>query len=102
MLSLGSVEAMERHLGALRSTITEAGNLKCSLEALKIAAKEGLTHTGTWNSKVDLQSMKAEEEVWRLCKWFEDRKRQEEITAREDQINFEMELHAPVLHNLNG
>ena len=93
MLRLESVEAIENHLGALRSTITEADNLKSSLEALKIAAKEGLTHTGTWNSKVDLQLIKAEEEVRRLCKWFEDRIRQEEITAREDQINFEMQLH---------
>ena len=80
MLSLGSVEDIERHLGALRSTITEVDNLKRSLEALKIAAKEDLTHIGTWNSEVDLQLMKAEEEVGRLRKWFKDRKRQEEIT----------------------
>lgn len=93
VLSLGSVEAIERHLGALRPTITEADNLKRSLEALKIAAKVDLTQIGTWNSEVDLQLMKAEEEVGRLRKWFEDRKRQEEITAHEDQIKFEMELH---------
>lgn len=36
--------------------------------------------------------MKADEQVGRLRKWLEGRKFQE-MTAREDQLKFEMELH---------
>ena len=39
VVNLGSVEAIERHLEGIRSTMTETDNLECSLEALKIAAK---------------------------------------------------------------
>ena len=37
--------------------------------------------------------MKADEEVGKLRKWLENRRRQEETAAREDQLNFEMKLH---------
>ena len=93
VLNSGSVEAIERHKGALRSTISEADELKRALEALKIEAKEDLGDISTWNSEIDLHLMKADEEVGKLRKWLEDRRRQEETTAREDQLKFEMKLH---------
>lgn len=46
VLSLGTVETIERHLGALRSMISKADNLKRALEALKIAANEDLSQNG--------------------------------------------------------
>ena len=58
VLDSGSVEAIERHKGALKSTISEADELKRTLEALKIEAKEDLGDIGTWNSEIDLQLMK--------------------------------------------
>ena len=54
VLSSGTVEAIERHSGALISTISEADQLKRSLEALKIEAKEDLSEIGSWNAEVDL------------------------------------------------
>ena len=93
VLDSGSVEAIERHKGALKTTISEADELKRTLEALKIEAKEDLGDVSTWNSEIDLQLMKADEEVEKLRKWLEDRRRQEETTAREDQLKFEMKLH---------
>ena len=93
VLLSGSVEAIERHTGALRSTISEADELKRALEALKIEAEEDLGDIGTWNAAIDLRLMKADEEVGKLRKWLEDRRRQEETTAREDQLKFEMKLH---------
>lgn len=93
VLDSGSVDAIERHTGALRSTISEADELKRALEALKIEAKEDLGDIGTWNAAIDLQLLKADEEVEKLRKWLEDRRRQEETTAREDQLKFEMKLH---------
>ena len=93
VLHSGYVEAIERHTGALRSTISQADELKCALEALKIEAEEDLGDIGTWNTTIDLQLMKADEEVGKLHKWLENRRRQEETAAREDQLNFEKKLH---------
>ena len=93
VLHSGSVEAIEGHTGALRSTISQADELKRALEALKIEAEEDLGDIGTWNTTIDLQLMKADEEVGKLHKWLENRRRQEETAAREDQLNFEMKLH---------
>ena len=70
----------------MRSIISEADELKRALEALKLEEKEDLGDIGTWNDAIDLQLMKADEEVGKLCKWLEDRRRQEETTAREDQL----------------
>ena len=67
--------------------------VKTAVEALKIEAEEDLGDISTWNSEIDLQLMKADEEVEKLRKWLEDRRRQEETTAREDQLKFEMKLH---------
>ena len=91
VLYLGSVETLERHFEAIRSTLTETDNLKCSLEALWISAKVDFTQMGAWSSEVDLQlKMKAEGRVGRIRSLLEDRKPQEEITARKDQIKFEI------------
>lgn len=92
VLDSGSVEAIERHTGALRSTISEADELKRALEALKIEAEEDLGDIGTWNAEIDQRLMKADEEVGKLRKWLEDRRRQEETIAREDQLKFELKL----------
>ena len=93
VLHSGSVEAIERHTGTLKSTISQTDDLKRALEALKIEAEEDLGDIGTWNTTIDLQLMKADEEVGKLCKWLENRRRQEETAAREDQLTFEMKLH---------
>lgn len=93
VIESGSAEAIDRHSGALRATISEADDLKRALEALKIEAEEDLGEIGTWNATVDVQLTKAEEEVGKLRKWLEDRRRQEEMTVREEQLKFEMKLH---------
>jgi len=93
VLQSGSVEAIERHMGALRSTISQADELKRLLEALKIEPDEDLDDIGTWNTMIDLQLMKADEEVGKLRKWLKKRRHQEETAAPEDQLNFEMKLH---------
>ena len=82
VLDSGSVEAIERHTGALRSTISEADELKRALEALKIEAEEDLGDIATWNAEIDHQLMKADEEVGKLRKWLEERRRQEETKTR--------------------
>ena len=92
VLNSGSVEAIERHTGALKSTISEADELKCALEALKIEADEDFNDLSTWNSAIDIQLMNADEEVKRLRKWLEDRRHQEETTVCEE-LKFEMKLH---------
>ena len=46
VLYLGSVETIERHFEAIRSTLTETDNLNCSLEALWISAKVDFAQMG--------------------------------------------------------
>ena len=92
MLCSGSVEAIERHEGALRSAMSEADKLELTLEALKLEPKEDPGDIRRWNSEIDLQLMKADEEVGKLCKWLEDRRHQE-TTKREYQLKFKMKLH---------
>lgn len=74
----------------MRSTISEADELKRALEALKIEAEEDLGDIATWNAEIDHQLMK--EEVGKLRKWLEERRRQEETNAREEQLKFELKL----------
>ena len=96
VLNLESVEVIERHFEAIQSTITETDSLKCSLEAFKIVAKVDFTQMGACSSEVNLLlKMKAEGGVGRIRRLLEDRKPQEEITAREDQnlIKFVVESH---------
>ena len=82
VLYSGPVEAIERHEGALRSTISEADELELALEALKIEAKKDLGDISRWNYEIDLQLMKADEEVGKLHKWVEDRRHQINSNSR--------------------
>ena len=92
VLESGSVEAVERHKGALRSTISEADDLKRAVEALKIEAEEDLGDIGTWNAAIDLQLTKAEEEVGKLREWLEKAKREESQKIREEELDYERKL----------
>ena len=82
VLSSGTIEAIERHSGALRSTM---------LKSIKNRRK-GRSFRNRFVECRGRMS-KADEEVRLLRKWLENRKREDEMTAREDQLKFEMELH---------
>ena len=63
VIESGSAEAIDRHSGALRATISEADDLKRALEALKIEAEEDLGEIGTWNATVDVQLTKPKKKL---------------------------------------
>ena len=93
VLQTGTSEAVDRHLGALRSTINEADHIKHELEALKIGAKQALSDIDVRNEEVNQKITKTEEEISRLRQWLENRKREDEMAEREGRLKFEMELH---------
>ena len=106
VLDSGSVEAIERHTGALRSTISEVDELKRALEALKIEAEEDLGDIATWNAEIDHQLMKADEEVGKLRKWLEERRRQEqlkfELKLQEQKMKLQNDLATQESHEGGG
>ena len=53
ILQTGTSEAVERHLGGLRSTINEADHLKRELEAVKIGVGQALSDIDAWNEEVN-------------------------------------------------
>ena len=59
-----------------------ATKIACVNGPLKTEAKGDLGDISTWNSEIDLQLMKADEEVGKLRKWLEDRRRRRFQTRR--------------------
>ena len=93
LLQIGTLEAVDRHLGGPRSTINKANHLKHELEAQKIEVKQALSDIDVWNEEVNQKITKAEEKLSLLRQWLENRKREDEMDKREGRLKFEMELH---------
>ena len=63
------------------------------MQELKIGENEDLTQISVWSASVDAKLTEADDEVSRLQKWLDDKKHEEEMIAREDQMKFEVKLH---------
>ena len=83
-------EAIERHLSTLRSLTTEINRMRLEVEAtnLKIGKKGKITDIEAWNTEIDAQLGKADCEVEKARTWIEDRKREAQAIAQQEQLKF--------------
>ena len=78
ILDTGKREAIERHLKALQTTISETDQQKRTVEAEKIGKKDDLADISDWNTEIEVKINEAEDEVNRLQKWLDGKRIEEE------------------------
>ena len=92
ILDTGKREAIERHLKALQTTISETDQQKRTVEAEKIGKKDDLADISDWNTEIEVKINEAEDEVNRLQRWLDGKRIEEENYAREEKFKFEVKL----------
>ena len=65
----------------------------CDVEAKKLAAEEEIADIQTWNAHLDAKVEEADNEVVKVRKWLDDRKREAEVLAQEEKLQFEEKLY---------
>ena len=88
----GKSEAIERQCSTLKSITAEINRMRLEVEAKKLGAKVDVTDIEAWNAQLDAQLEKADSEVEKVCKWLDERKKEAEIIAQEEQLKFEEKL----------
>ena len=88
-----SQEAIERQLVTLKSISDSVNQIRVDVEELKIESEEEMAIITTWNVDLDSKLSEADMAMMQLRQWLEQRKREQEIAAREDQFGFEAKLH---------
>ena len=63
--------------------------MRLGVEAKKLLAKEEMAAILTWSAEVDAKLTEADVEVGKIRTWLDDRKKEAEIIALEEQLKFE-------------
>ena len=87
-----NLEAIERHQETLKTISAKVNYMRLEVEAIKLAAGKGATEIEAWNASVDEKLQQADKEIGKVRKWLEERKRETEVTAKQERIKFEEEL----------
>ena len=87
-----NAEAIERHRQTLKTISANVNHMRLEVEAKKLEAKEEMTGIRTWNEDVDARLKEADIEIGKARKWMDERKREAEVNAKQEQLKFEEEL----------
>jgi len=93
VLEAGKPEAIERQLATLKSITAEIDRMRLDVEDKKLAAKEEMSAIQTWNAHLSAKLEEADNEVVKVRKWLDDHKKQAEVLAQEEKLQFEEKLH---------
>ena len=93
ILDTDLTEAIERHQAALKIITAEVDELRREIEARKIADKQEAEVIDIWNTNIETEMAKADENVQYLKEWLKNQKVQCETQEREERIKFELKLH---------
>ena len=89
VLAKDDEESVARHQATLRTIINEVDNLRLTVEAEKITAKEDPTE---WNAEIDDEMDQADTRVRATKQWLENKKKEQESIEREEKLQFEVKL----------
>ena len=81
-------EAIERQCAAPKSIVDNINHIPLVVEEKKIQDKVDLPDLQTWNTDLDDNLVEGDIEVERLWKWLEYHRKEQEMIAREKQINY--------------
>ena len=87
-----NAEAIERHQQTLKTISANVNHMRLEVEAKKLEAKEEMTGIQSWNEDVDARLQEADIEIGKARKWMDERKREAEVNAKQEQLKFEEEL----------
>ena len=93
ILDTDLTEAIERHQAALKTITAEVDELRREIEARKIADKQEAEVIDIWNTNIETEMAKADENVQYLKEWLKNQKVQCETQEWEERIKFELKLH---------
>ena len=89
VLAKANEESIARHQAMLRAVTNEVDNLRLTVEAEEIAAKEYITE---WNVEINSKLEQTDGDVRATKRWLEENKRKQETIKREEKIQFEVKL----------
>ena len=85
--------AIKRQLEALKALTSEVETSRRAVEALKIEQEVNEEEVAEWNSEVETEIEKADDDVKRLGNWLDDCKLEKERNAFEEKLKYEIKLH---------
>ncbi len=85
-------EAIERHLKALKTIVTEADQYRREEETAKIVAEEDIAQIGEWNAEIEVKLAQAEQEIKRLKTWNNEYNWKLGEDKRNQELEFEQKL----------
>lgn len=88
----GENQAIERQQVTLKSITAEIEQMRIEVEAKKLVAKEEIAKIQAWKPDLDKKLEKATNEVHRVREWLDDQKKQADILAQEEKLQFEEKL----------
>ena len=94
ILETGLTEAIERHQAALKIVTAKVDGLRREIEARKIADKQEAKVIDIWNTNIETEMAKADENVQYLKEWMKNEKVQCETQEREERMKFKLKLQA--------
>lgn len=93
VLEAGKPETIEKQLATLKAITVEIDRMRLHVEGKKLAAEEEIADIQTWNAHLDAKVEEADNEVVKVRKWLGDRKREAEVLAQEEKLQFEEKLY---------
>ena len=84
---------IQRHLEALKVLSSDVEISRRAVEAVKIANGEEDDEIDQWNTQIETELAKADDDVKCLQKWQDDYQQGKESMAREEKMKFEIKLH---------
>ena len=78
--------AIQRHLEGIRALSREVETSRREVEAIKIEQSKDDEEVLQWNTEIEGEIEKADDDIKRLEKWQDEYKRGKEHTAREEQL----------------
>ncbi len=85
--------AIKRQLEALKALTSEVETSRRGVEALKIEQEMNEEEVAAWNSEVETEIEKADDDVKRLVKWLDDCKLEKERNDFEEKLKYKIKLH---------
>ena len=93
VLEAGKPELIERQLATLKAITAEIDRMRLHVEAKKLVAEEEIADIQTWDAHLDAKVEEADNEVVKVRKWLDDRKREAEVLAQEEKLQFQEKLY---------
>ena len=93
VLQTAKLEAIERQYATLKSITADVERMRIEVEAKKLADKEEMAEIQEWNAALDAKLEKADDEVRSVREWLDERKKQADVHAQEEKLQFEEKLH---------